>query len=166
MRDKLLNERAPGVVVSGRRDIGTVMKDRLLAGSQHARHEAEFDERLHADRQKKVPDAIGIVKGIEMSPLVANDRAQVIAEKPVEADVAKAKLLVTAAQLLLPIRPQGERRVTASDTLLPEMRKWLSRCLPIALKARFLHGFQNPLHQVSSEPATTSAGPSGDFTRV
>ena len=38
-----------------------------------------------------------------------------------EAHVAKAQLLVTAPQLLLPVRPEGKERVVTADRMLPGM---------------------------------------------
>src|SRR5476651_699801 len=54
--DQLADQHRPLRVVLRRSDIGTIMENRLIAGRQDAGHEAQLDERLHADRKQKVED--------------------------------------------------------------------------------------------------------------
>jgi hypothetical protein len=52
---------------------------------------------------------------------VLDQRAQIVREQAVEADVSEAKLVVTTMKLLLPIRAEGKDRVAAADGVLPGM---------------------------------------------
>ena len=47
-----------------------------------------------------------------------DQRAQIVREQAVEADVSETKLVVTTMKLLLPIRAEGKDRVAAADGVL------------------------------------------------
>ena len=55
---------------------------------------------------------------------MADQGPHVVVEQAVETHVVKAQLLVTAALLLLPVRPEGKERVAAADRMLPGMGEW------------------------------------------
>lgn len=55
-----LDQVAPGSEIVRWRDVALVVEDDLVAGKKHARHEREFDDRLHSDRQQKVEGAGGV----------------------------------------------------------------------------------------------------------
>jgi len=50
---------------------------------------------------------------------VSDQRAHIIPEECVKADVSEAELVVAASELLLPIRAEREDRPAASDGVLP-----------------------------------------------
>ena len=55
--------------------------------------------------------------------VVTNQRPDPVIEQPVKAHVPEAELMVRAPQLRLPVGAQRERRVTATDRVLPEVRQ-------------------------------------------
>ena len=58
-------------------------------------------------------------KGVKRLSLVTDQRAHIVREECVEANVSEAELVVAAAELLLPIRAKREERMIASDRVLP-----------------------------------------------
>ncbi len=121
MAHQLADQRRPLIVVPRRRDVASIVEDGVVAGCERFRHEAQLDERPHADRQQKVPDPIGVEERIEQLVLMADERPHVIVQQAVEAHVAEAQLLVAPAQLILPVRPERQEGVAAPDRVLPGM---------------------------------------------
>ncbi len=111
------------LVVFGRRHVGAVVEDDRVARSERCRHETQFHEGLHADRQEEVTDLIRVEERVKQVVALIHERAHVVAQQAVEAHVPEAEFLMTAAQLRLPVRPQGKLRVPAPDGMLPEMRE-------------------------------------------
>jgi hypothetical protein len=67
-------------------------------------------------------DLIGVEERVEQLVALVHESSHVIAEDVVEADMAKAKLLMALPQLPLPVRAQGQGGVPAPNRMLPEMR--------------------------------------------
>src|SRR5688500_4667669 len=88
----------PIPVIFGRSHIALVAKYGLAPGSQCLRHETEFYERLHAYRKQKIEDLIGIEKGKNELPTLADQRPHLIGKNAVEAHMLKAQLFVGAPQ--------------------------------------------------------------------
>jgi len=109
-------------VADGRGHVAAPLENRLATRSQHFRHEAEFNEGFHADQQQEVADTVRVEKRVQRLAVVLDQRAQIVREQAVEADVSEAKLVVTTMKLRLPIRAEGKDRVTAADGVLPGMR--------------------------------------------
>ena len=101
--DQLADEHRPGVVVLGWGDIPPVVENGLVTRGQHLGHEAQLNEGSHPDRQQEIPDAVRIEEGVERLLLVTDQRAHIVREESVEANMSEAELLVAAAELLLPI---------------------------------------------------------------
>ena len=101
-----------------------------------AGHEAQLDERLHADRKQKVEDLVCIEERIEKGVAFADQRAHVVAQQAVKAHMAESKLVVRAPHLRLPVRPQRQRRMAAADGMFPEMRQARSRTGEVATEIR------------------------------
>jgi hypothetical protein len=55
--------------------------------------------------------------------LLASNRANVVREKPMEANIAESELDVAAFELRLPIGTERKRSMTTADDVLPAMRK-------------------------------------------
>ena len=117
------DQHRPLRVVLRRRDIGAVVEYRLVAGCERGRHEAQFDERPHADRQQKIEDLIGIGERIEEFRALADQRAHVVRQDAMEAHVLHAEVVVRPCQLCAPVGAQAQGRMAAPDRVLPEMRQ-------------------------------------------
>ena len=74
-------------------------------------------------REQEVHDLICIKEGVQRLIVVTNQRPHAVIEQPVKAHVPEAELTVRAPQLRLPVGAQRERRVTATDRVLPEVRQ-------------------------------------------
>ena len=123
MAHQFADQHRPLRVVSRRRDVGAVVENRLVAGCQRGRHEAQFDERPHADRQQKVEDLIGIEERIEELLALADQRAHVVRQDAMEAHVLHAEVVVRSFQLCSPVGAQAQGCVAAPDRVLPKMRQ-------------------------------------------
>lgn len=66
---------------------------------------------------------IRIEERIEQRILLANQRAEIVGEQTVEADVLKSQLSVALFELGLPVRSQRQWSVAAADGMLPTMWK-------------------------------------------
>lgn len=126
MADQLVDQHRPLREVPGRTHIGAIVKDRLVAGRQRRRHEAQLNERLHANGQQEIKNLVGIEKGIEQLVALVDQRAHVIAENAVKTHVFHAEFVVRTPQLGLPIGAKRQRGVTAADGMFPEVRQRLA----------------------------------------
>ena len=73
---------------------------------------------------------VRIEEGIKELSFFAYERSHLIGKKRVKTDVPKAQFIVAPPHLRLPIRPQRERRMSASHGVLPKMRErlgWLRK---------------------------------------
>jgi len=129
------------------------VEDGRGSGRERGRHEAQFDERPHANRQEEIDDLIGVEERVQELVVVFDDRSDIVRQQPVKPHVAKSQFSVAAAQLLLPVGSERDRRVAAADGVLPavqKLRSWLRQI------ARELNGS----HRVFILPArTVSAAP-------
>ena len=117
------NEGRPHCVVLGRGDVGTIVKRLLAPRGQVLRHEAQLDERPHADREQKIHDPVGVEEGVQPCSTLAGKRVHWVRQQPVEANVLQAELTVRFLQLRLPVRAERERGMPAPDRVFPGMRK-------------------------------------------
>ena len=136
MLHELADEHRPLRGIARRRDVGAVMKDDLLAGRQRSRHEAQLDERLHADREQVVENLVGIEERIEQLAALIDQRAHVVRKDAVKPHMLHSEFGMRALELPLPVRTQTKRCVPAADRMLPEMRKWCSGTVKIADECR------------------------------
>lgn len=58
--------------------------------------------------------------------MVSDECAHMIGEQRMEAHVLKSQLVVATSYLRLPIGPKGERRMSAANSVLPEVREMRS----------------------------------------
>ena len=78
VRHQPAHQLAPLRVILGRRNIALVAKDDIAPGGQHARHERQFNHRLHADGEQKVKDAVGVEERIQRLVVLANQCSHVV----------------------------------------------------------------------------------------
>jgi hypothetical protein len=70
------------------------MEHSLAAGGECRRHETQFDERFHPDRQEEITDLIGVEERVEQQVPFIYERPHIVAQQPVKASMEKAKLLM------------------------------------------------------------------------
>src|SRR5205085_7525114 len=68
MSEQSFNQSLPLAVVYGRRDVSLPPEHKLVAGSQSLRHEAQFDEGLHARFEDRIIEGINVLKVVDGLP--------------------------------------------------------------------------------------------------
>ncbi len=102
---QLSDQDRPLPVVFGSRDVGVVMKNRLIARGQYCRHEAQLDERFHADGQQEIENLVGVEERIEQGVALTDERSHVVAQDAVEPHMFHAEFVMRLFHLRLPIGP-------------------------------------------------------------
>lgn len=95
-----------------------------------------LDERPHVDREQKVEDLIGVEERLHERVAFADQRAHVVGKQAMKPDVQEAQLAPAAGQLALPVGPQAERGVAATDRVLPHVEQRVSLGVERAREAR------------------------------
>ena len=97
------------------------MENRAVAACQSLGHEAELNERLHADRKQEVINIVNVRKRIYQFVRKHRffDNTHVVVKKAVKAQIFEAELPVALREHLPVILAQCGRGMTAPDAHFP-----------------------------------------------
>ena len=93
MPEQSFNQSLPLAIIFRRRDISLPPKDKLAAGSLCLRHEAQFDEGLHAHFEDRIIESINILKVVDrLTAFALAVNAHLILQESMKAYVLEAAL--------------------------------------------------------------------------
>jgi hypothetical protein len=73
----------------------TSRPDDIATRGERARHEAQLDDRPHADRHQEIEDAVDVEEREDVLVVLADQSAHFIVEQAVKAHVAKAQVAMS-----------------------------------------------------------------------
>ena len=104
----------------------------VLPQRELPRHEANLDKRPHAIVQQSVIDLVHIRKVVNrIALLIFVVNADLVVQNVVEPHIAEVGDFLHFAKVAAIALPQRKNCASRAEHLLPEVRKWLSRCAGI-----------------------------------